>query len=207
MSFLKPKHRGRRLGLYLALFGLGLLAAQVLWVDVCLRESQVVPSADAVVVFSGDTGRIRAGVRLVRETGAKYLLVTREQKKFVDGIVKEEGGLPNVTVFIDDASALTTDGNARYVAPILKDLSVQDVALVTSWFHLPRSLFLLKLYLGPSSIRVHPYAFGAVSKDPWENPFLQAEFIKFWGSVLRVGLHTVGINDWPKNAAGLKTKK
>jgi len=207
MAFLKPKHRGFRLGLYLALFGLGLLAAQMIWVDACLRQCRVKPSADAVVVFTGEDGRIRAGVRLARESGAKYFVVSREQKKFVEGIIRDEGGLPGVMLFIDDSLATSTDGNARYAAPLLKDLSVQDVALVTSWFHMPRSLFLLKLYLGTSSIHVYPYAYGVISDQPWESPFLQLECFKFWGSVWRVVLHAVGIDDWPHNPCGLKSVK
>jgi uncharacterized SAM-binding protein YcdF (DUF218 family) len=207
MTFFKSKHKGRRLGLYLALFVLGLLAAQMIWVDACLRQCQDKPSADAVVVFSGDDGRIRAGVRLARESGAKYLLVSREQKKLVEGIVREEGGLPGVMLFIDDSFATSTDGNARYAAPLLKDLSVQDAALVTSWFHMPRSLFLLKLYLGTSSIRVYPYAYGVIPDQPWESPLLQVECFKFWGSILRVALHAVGVDDWPRVESGLKSFK
>jgi len=206
MSILKPRHWGPRLALYAVFLVLALGTAQVLWVDDCLRQCRVKPSADAVVVFTGDVDRIRAGVHLARETGARYLVVSREQKRMVEGIVRAEGGLPGVTLFIDDSVALTTDGNARYAAPLLKGLSVQDAALVTSWFHMPRSLFLLKLYLGCSSIRVHPYAFSGATGDPWDNPSLQLECLKFWGSVLRVVLHRFGVDDWPRNSGGLKTR-
>jgi hypothetical protein len=195
-----------RLGWSAGLLVLAALFAQVLWVDDCLRRCHIQPSAEAVVVFTGEVERIRAGVRLTRESGAKYLVVSREQKKLVEGIIRDEGGLPGVMLFIDDSSALTTDGNARYAAPLLKDLSVQDAALVTSWFHLPRSLLLLDFYLRGSSTHVHPYAYGVVSDEPWENPFLQLECLKLWGSVLRVVLHHVGIDDWPKNAGGLKSR-
>jgi uncharacterized SAM-binding protein YcdF (DUF218 family) len=169
------------------------LAAQVFWTDWCLRHCRAQNTADAVVVFTGDVDRIRTAVRLTRESSAKYLLVSRDQRRLVEGIVKREGGLNGATLFVDDSYAWTTDGNARYAAPLLRDLSVQEALLVTDWYHLPRSLFLLKWYLGFSPVNVRPYPAQGISDRPWEEPQLQAEFFKFWGSLLRLGLYEVGV--------------
>jgi hypothetical protein len=115
------------------------------------------PNVDAVVVFTGEIGRIRSGARLTRETFARYLLVTRDQWRFVEGLIKRSGGLNGATLFVDETYATTTDGNARYAAPLLRDLGVQDVLLVSDWYHLPRSRFLLRSYLGGTKIKIHTY--------------------------------------------------
>jgi uncharacterized SAM-binding protein YcdF (DUF218 family) len=203
MASTKSKYLRRLILGVLVLVALA-LSVQLYWVDACLRECLVPPSADAVVVFSGDVERIRSGVELVRTTGARYLVVSREQRRLVEGVIRQEGGLPGVDLFVDDSYATTTDGNARYAAPLLRDFSVQDAALVTDWYHMPRALFLLKVYLGGSAIHLHPYPSRAIPEHPWEDSALQLECFKMWGSVLRVALHKVGVDDWPPNASGLK---
>ena len=108
---------------------------------------------------------------------------------------------------VDDRQAVTTDGNARFSAPLLKQLGVKSAALVTSWYHMPRALFLLRWYLAFSPVKVRPYASDFSPGRPWQEVFFQAEYFKFWGSIFRVVLHAVGVDDWPPNAAGLKIRK
>lgn len=180
------------------------VTAQVAWTDWCLDHCRPRASADAVVVFTGDMDRIRAAVRLTRETSARYLLVSREQRRLVEGIVRSEGGIEGAQLFVDDHYAATTDGNARYVAPLLRGLGAREVLLVTDWYHLPRALFLTRLYLAFSGIHVDPVAAGGVPGHPWKSPALQSEGFKFWGSLLRVILHPLGVKNWPPNASSLK---
>jgi len=207
MSSATPKRRHWKRWLVGFLFLLlAIFVAQVMWMDACLENSREKPNVDAVVVFTGEIGRIRSGARLTRETFARYLLVTRDQRRFVEGLIKRSGGLNGATLFVDETYATTTDGNARYAAPLLRDLGVQDVLLVSDWYHLPRSRFLLRSYLGGDKIKIHTYPAHSIPERPWSYPQMQMELFKMWGSVLRVALQWVGIEDWPRNSGGLKSR-
>ncbi len=85
--------------------------------------------------------------------------------------------------------SLIPDGDARYAAETLKKLKVQRAILVTSWYHLPRSAFLLRLYLAFSGIRIETATSDIPPDYARDQRIFQMELVKFWGSLGRVALH------------------
>lgn len=103
---------------------------------------------------------------------------------------------PKLSITIDP-SARTTDQNARYAAPFIRDGGFKRVALVCAWHHEPRALFLARLYLLGSSVHVEPYPNESAPERFWMERDFWLQIIKFWGSLGRVVLNWFGINNWP----------
>jgi hypothetical protein len=96
-----------------------------------------------------------------------------------------------------DPTGATTDQNARQAAAYIRKGGYQRVLLDVGWFHVPRALFLTRLYLAGSGVKV-----AACSKSPlppgwWAQPLLHTEILKFWGSLGRVGLAFFGWETGP----------
>ncbi len=98
-----------------------------------------------------------------------------------------------------EGRARTTDQNARYSAPLIRTSGVNSIVLLRPWFHLPRALFLTRLYLRGSGIQVTPVFLGGLPADWWLRKEFWFEMIKFWGSLFRVGLAGLGIEEWPQH--------
>jgi len=178
-----------------ALF-LSAILAEGFWFTASLRPSAPPATTDAVVVFTGGPGRLESGAKWTERLGSKTLIVSRDASRYVDGIVRKAADLRGVRVIVD-GDARTTDGNARFAAGELRRLGAKDAVLVTSWYHLPRAGFLLRLYLLGSGIRVYSLGAEPAPEKPWTSPTLQLEFLKFWGSLGRVALDRLGVENWP----------
>lgn len=98
----------------------------------------------------------------------------------------------------------TTDQNARYCAPLIIAAGVKKVVLALPWYHLPRALLLTRYYLRGSGVTVEPYATSPLPENWIFNFWFQQEYLKFWGSWIRVGLSWIGIEDWPPHFERLR---
>lgn len=108
---------------------------------------------DAVVVLgAGDNditvGRVEKGIEMVKKGLAKVLVFVGGR---IDGALAADlskaHGLSNSQIYIDTNSKNTVD-NAYYAKKILKELSAKKIALVTSEFHMNRSLAVFEWVLG-----------------------------------------------------------
>lgn len=97
--------------------------------------------------------------------------------------------LKKITV---DPTAQTTDQNARRAVAFIKRGGYKRVALMVGWFHLPRALFLTRLYLLGSGVTVIPCAKSPLPTYWWKDWLLHREIFKFWGSLGRVALAACG---------------
>lgn len=112
-------------------------------------------------------------------------------------VKKTTGYGHNFPKLLVEDRAYTTDQNARYSAPLIRNSRAKHVVLFENWFHLPRSLFLTRFYLWGSGIRVEPVAIDDLPPHWWMNKYFWPEMLKFWGSLFRVGLADFGIENWP----------
>ena len=96
-----------------------------------------------------------------------------------------------------DPRAKTTDQNARYSAPYLRQKGYRRVLLLNGWEQLPRALFLTRLYLIGSNVSIIPCAYSPAPKDWWNYEEAWVQIFKFWGSLGRIALHWIGVDDWP----------
>ncbi|HXL72903.1 MAG TPA: YdcF family protein [bacterium] len=143
----------------------------------------------AVVVFQGDDdySRLDKGVAEANRKGAAYFIVSSGVTDDIRFEILKVGGLPKAQVWVNQQTT-TTDGDARYAAELLKKLKVQKAVLITSWFHLPRSAFLLRLYLANTGIQVQPINSDDPPADARDERIFQMEMVKFWGSLGRAAL-------------------
>jgi len=170
------------------------LAAGTLYWQKCFYEDclKVLPPdsrpTEAVVVFEGGEDRLGKGVEEANSRRAAYFIVSNGRREDIQYGILRAGRLRSASLYLNEKSG-TTDADARFAAELLKKFKVQRAILVTSWFHLPRSALLLKLYTVGSGTQILPVASDPAPEKPWNDKVFQIEFVKFWGSLGRAVLH------------------
>ncbi len=96
-----------------------------------------------------------------------------------------------------DTKATTTVQNASIASAFIRKGGYKKVLLDVDWFHLPRSLFLTRLYLLGGGVEVIPCMKTPLPNRWWSNRDFHVELYKFWGSLGRVGLALVGFETGP----------
>ncbi len=104
-------------------------------------QSDLSERHEAVVVLTGGSQRIETGIRLMNQQNADYLLISGVNKK-----VTRDELLKNVPVRQRQKIALgyeaeNTVGNAQEVVEWIKNKKIDSILLVTSFYHMPRSIF------------------------------------------------------------------
>ena len=161
-------------------------------------KPNVVQNCDVVLVYGDSTARNVAGLDLTNKARVP-LFISEAFAGPKD--VEQKIGPSKVSITVDHF-ARTTDQNARNAVKFLKAGGFHKALLVTSWFHMPRALFLTRLYLigfnlrhgfgGQAGITVEPYPSDSLAKNYWTYPDFWAEIFRFWGSLARVGLALLG---------------
>ena len=125
---------------------------------------------DAIVVLTGGSLRLGEGLRLLREGRAPHL--------FVSG-VPAGVDLAQLLQSIDDRAQSTpccivlghvaadTPGNARESALWARKEGVRSIRLVTSAYHMPRSLVEFEAAAPEVALVPHPVFPSAVRQDEW----------------------------------------
>lgn len=154
------------------------------------------PACDLVLIYSGNEDR----TEIFREwTGPRPLfLFSGEDYKSWKLKRERESGKP----FQLENRARTTDQNARYCAPMILKAGAKRVVLALPWYHLPRALFLTRYYLRGNNITVTPYATLPLPAGWFLRPHFWEEMVKFWGSLARIALSWVGVENWPPPTNG-----
>jgi uncharacterized SAM-binding protein YcdF (DUF218 family) len=153
---------------------------------------------DLVLVYSGDEDRASLAQQWSGPKGPLFLFSGFDYSQTA---LDKEMGLGPDRINVEDR-AKTTDQNARFSAPMLRRLGVHSVLLALPWYHLPRALFLTQFYLIGSGITVTPFATEPVPEHWWATSHFHTELLKFWGSIFRIGLSWIGIDDWPPHFGG-----
>jgi len=113
-----------------------------------LAEPSAAPKADAVIALTGGSGlRIAASVRLIEAGVAEHLLISGVHPDInMDEIETLGGGSPAVYQCCVDLGhvAETTYGNAKEAARWAEAGQYKTLIIVTSNYHMPRSLILLR---------------------------------------------------------------
>ncbi len=101
------------------------------------------PKADAIVVLTGEQIRIHSAVKLLQERYGKRLLISGVSNHVSDKAVMAAYAPKTANAYccIDlDRLALDTKGNAEYTAEWVHLHAYKNVIVVTSSYHMPRSL-------------------------------------------------------------------
>ena len=139
--------------------------------------------ADLVVVFPGDTERIVAGCKLVKDGYSSHLMIINKTESALKKIAAKNG-VPADTILLPGGTSRSSFEDVYNTTQAIADLDLEAVILVTSAYHLPRALFLLKSYLAMNgsevAVQYHP-----VSDDHNRKRKMQLyynELVKLWGS-------------------------
>ncbi len=125
-------------------------------------ENKNLTSSDAIVVLTGSKGRIDAGIQLLLEKKASHLFISGVGPQvYLDDLSKcllsfDQQQVKQIENSISLGHfASTTEENAIETADWVKQHNYKNIILVTSNYHMPRSLFLLKKAM--PSIQLTPY--------------------------------------------------
>lgn len=180
--FTKLVTRGIAVAIALLVIGFVLFANSI-----STKSALRVPSADGIVVLTGGASRIQEAVKLLGEGKAKRLLITgvnrtttREQ---LESLVPGHGGLFICCIDID-RRAVDTIGNAAESKAWASHLGFTTLILVTSAYHMPRSLLEFERVM--PDVMVTPYPVNSNNTQVanwWSHPgtmrVLVLEYVKY----------------------------
>lgn len=139
--------------------------------------------ADAIIVLTGGVGRIEAGLNLWAEGLAPELLITGVNKDIKKADILQttkssKKKLPQCCMTLG-YKAQTTVGNAQEIKEWVQEKNLKSIHLVTSGYHLPRSMMEIKQTAPNLTIYTHSVPFrhnGITSQGYWK--FITIEYHK-----------------------------
>ena len=154
-----------------------------------IQREHAITKADAIVVFNGFRERVEAGYKLAGMGYAPHLIVSPADSYHLSNYNRKYG-LPAAVNILREDKARTTFENAFYSGEIIRKNRFRSIILVTSLYHLPRSLFLCKTVLLGRDIKVQIYCPPADRGKLWMSSSgrrrIHGEMIRFWGSLSEI---------------------
>lgn len=161
----------------LLLYGLRLLIVSAigggLWCVGLVLFTGIIPSAppmtikatDGIAIFTGGKTRLEVALELFQQKKAQYLLISGVNPESTFSQTIEE--IPNRSQITLDYNALDTHGNAEETARWADQHHIKTLRLITSNYHMPRSLFELRYLLPTVEIIPHPVVGKSFLKSKW----------------------------------------
>lgn len=166
---------------------MGLIVGFVWYAESINRAPQdTTTQTDAIVVLTGGRNRVEEGLRLLKKDLAKKLFISGVfQRVSVEDLKKKYkiDGTPSCCIELG-YQARNTIGNAKETALWVVRNGFKSIRLVTSTYHMPRSLLEFKRYMPDIEIIPHPTQSRRVKqKDWWYWPgtlsLMIREYLKF----------------------------
>ncbi|WP_176082673.1 YdcF family protein [Martelella sp. HB161492] len=191
----KPLRRllGRVFGV--AIVVLILVAAGFVWfsANVLSARKPDLANIDAIIVLTGGSHRIEAGLELLDKGVGDRLLISgvnpSTSRESIRRVTGSDGSLFDCCVDVG-YEALNTRGNASEAARWIRAHDYRRILIVTSSYHLPRSLFEMRT-LDPETVYVgYPVDLDLEGSAWYANPrllrLLATEYLKYIGAHIRV---------------------
>ena len=148
--------------------------------------------ADGIVVLTGGEHRLSEAARLLTEGRGKRLLITGVNRMATREDLFRKSNIPPALFecCVDIGyEALTTAGNAHETKAWAKDKRFTRLILVTSSYHMPRSLMELRRVLPDTDLIAYPVVSHQLRLDHWwEDPatlrVLMVEYAKYTGALI-----------------------
>ncbi len=150
------------------------------------HQTDETTKTDAIVILTGGTNRISNGVKLYNDGLADMLFIsgvgkhTNIQSLQNEHHVTFKNGTENVFV---GREATNTIENAIEVSDMIRRHHLKTIRLVTSYYHMPRSVSEIKARHPDLMIIEHPVYSKNVSKRWWKRPksfyLIASEYHKF----------------------------
>ena len=189
-----------------------LLVLGFVWFAASVLRDPVAPGdkADAIVVLTGGEARIKAGVDLLaRGQGQRLLISGVNQNTSARDLVRATGIDPERFSCCVDLgyTALDTVGNAKEIRAWAETRKYTSLIVVTSSYHMPRSLIELRRALPGTRLVPYPVAVKPASAraawylDWWTFRVILSEYVKLIPAAARYaidrGSRAVGIAGTP----------
>jgi uncharacterized SAM-binding protein YcdF (DUF218 family) len=124
--------------------------------------------ADAIVVLTGDVGRTMTGLELLRAGRAPLLLISGVDPSATPADIQRHSGLSDDELdccVILGRNATDTIGNAREAGDLVRENGYRSLIIVTSDYHLPRSLLEMRSLMPGVELIPHPVR----TTPPWRD--------------------------------------
>ncbi len=166
--------------------------------------------ADAIVVLTGGDERIREGARLLAEGKGRRLLISGVGRQVAKEHMRRSTGLNEVlfNCCVDlGHEAVNTTGNADETAKWARIWHYQRLIVVTSSYHMPRSLAEFYRALPNVAIDTYPAISGAYYSEPWwrhtyTRRMVVIEYLKFLPAATRLVMaRIIGPSEAERNFA------
>jgi len=152
--------------------------------------------ADGIVVLTGGEHRLSEAARLLAEGRGKRLLITGANRMATREDLHRKSGLaPALFECCVDVGydALTTSGNAQETKAWARDRRFTRLILVTSSYHMPRSLIELERAMPEVALVPYPVVSRNFRTERWwlhgaTARLLFTEYLKFLPSAARLGV-------------------
>lgn len=150
-------------------------------------QAETVPAADAIVVLTGGTDRLKPAIELLKAKSGKKLLISGVNPETTKkDIVRAYGIAPDLAACCVDLDqiAANTIGNATQSAKWLRANGFKSVILVTSNYHMPRADKELHRLAGTVTITEFPLVNSDLRNWKWlEQPdafrLILTEYLKY----------------------------
>ena len=159
-------------------WALAAAAATVLWLGGLVWFAEAIPVAvadtatvtDAAVVLTGGVGRLHVGVDLLEQKKARKLFISGvyrgvDVQQIVRLLRRQQGAFDCCMVL--DHAADDTRGNARETARWMRDEKFTSLRLVTSNYHMRRSLLEFRRAMPGIRMIAHPTFQAEFKRDGW----------------------------------------
>ena len=122
-----------------------------------------------IVVLTGGKGRIEKGMELLKEGKGKFLLISgvfQKEKVKNKYLFKDNKNLKECCIFFEE-KAKNTFQNASEVSNWLKEkrVEIDSIQLITSYYHIPRSLIIFKKFFPDKLLITVPVSQFSFSKE------------------------------------------
>lgn len=154
--------------------------------DLQQRSHASFGDVDGVVVLTGGENRIEAGINLLKNNYGRRLLISgvdeNSSRNAIANAVGEANAFKGCCIDLD-REAKDTIGNARYTARWVDLHGFKKLIVVTSNYHMPRSLLLLKRQMpGVELVPVSTETSGLEDMNAFQkmaSPVVVHEFAKY----------------------------
>lgn len=151
------------------------------------KNTATLKPADLVVVFPGGSRRIITGIDLIKDGLAPRFMVISTTAPHLQELLKKNGA-PETIGTLPGGESRSTFEDVYQTIRTIQDNQLRSVIVVTSSYHLPRAMFLLRVSLGLAGqdVRIHGFAVKeeqGLSKNLVQYP---NEAIKLWGSIIEM---------------------
>lgn len=195
----------RGLGTCAAIGGLGLLVGFAIFADAVKQAapSSSLGKADAIVVLTGGEDRIETGIRLLSQGKGRRLLISgvnpSTRAAEIGRLAGQDSRLLKCCIDVGYV-AVDTSGNAAEARAWAENWGYSKLILVTSNYHMPRSLTEFARVLPNAQLVSYPVGTRHYHLESWwHHPptarLLATEYVKFLTSAARLAVTRLFMRD------------